>query len=94
MKAGYIDEAKKHEVKARDAAPWVEDYRFYDTAEEQAAREKALADRRAEEEKARAEAFANVPAPRQTAKVELNFSKGKRSMPARERLETDEEVIY
>jgi hypothetical protein len=34
----------------------------------------------------------NVPPPRAPAKVELNFSKAKRSMPARERIETDEEV--
>lgn len=34
----------------------------------------------------------NIPAPRVPAKVELNFSKSKRSMPARERIETDEEV--
>ena len=51
-----------------------------------------MAARRAEEEAARAEAMAGVPAPRVPAKIELNFSKGKRSMPARERLETDEEV--
>jgi hypothetical protein len=29
--AGYIDEAKKHEMLARDAAPWVEDRCEYET---------------------------------------------------------------
>ena len=94
FKAGFIEEAKKHESTAREAAPWVEDRRNYDTPEEAQQREaeEAAAKREAEEERARAEANSGIPAPRPTAKVELNFSKGKRSMPARERLETDEEV--
>jgi len=93
-KAGFLADAKAHEQKARDAAPWMdEDRREYETSEEREAREAREADAKvAEEAKRAAEQLANVPEPRPSAKVELNFSKGKRSMPARERLETDEEV--
>jgi len=90
FKAGYLAEARKAEEEARKAAPWVEERREYETPEENAARkareEEEEAARRAKDE------ACGIPAPRGAGRVELNFSKGRKSMPARERIETDEEV--
>jgi hypothetical protein len=61
-------------------------------AEERQRREAAQAHEAAQRKAPDASTALNVPPPRAPAKVELNFSKSKRSMPARERIETDEEV--
>jgi len=88
-KVGLVQEAKKHEQQARDAAPWLDEaMRHYDTAEEATARKQK------EEEELAARPVPNVdlPAPRSAGKVELNFTHHRRNLPARERIETDEEV--
>lgn len=88
-KVGLVAEAKKHEHQARDAAPWLdEQYRHYDTTEEAAERKK----KEEEEQAARPAPNENLPAPRSAGKVELNFTHHRRNLPARERIETDEEV--
>jgi tetratricopeptide (TPR) repeat protein len=89
FKVGLIAEAKKHELQAREAAPWLDmDVRHYDTPEEAAERKR----REEEERAARPEPKADLPAPRTAGKVELNFTHHRRNLPARERIETDEEV--
>jgi len=62
--------------------------RNYETQEEAAARKQ----KEEEEERERADKTGALPPPRAPTKVELNFTKGRRSLPARERIETDEEV--
>ena len=89
FKVGLVKEAKKHEMQARDAAPWLDmDKRNYDTPEEAAERKK----KEEEERAARPAADETLPAPRTAGKVELNFTMHRRNLPARERIETDEEV--
>jgi tetratricopeptide (TPR) repeat protein len=88
-KVGMVQEAKKHEMQARDAAPWLDmDKRNYDTPEEAAERKR----KEEEERAARPADDENLPAPRTAGKVELNFTMHRRNLPARERIETDEEV--
>ena len=88
-KVGLVAEAKKHELQAREAAPWLDsDVRHYDTPEEAAERKT----REEEERASRPEPSADLPAPRSAGKVELNFTMHRRNLPARERIETDEEV--
>jgi len=88
-KVGMVQEAKKHEMQARDAAPWLDMHkRNYDTPEEAAERKM----KEEEERAARPADDENLPAPRTAGKVELNFTMHRRNLPARERIETDEEV--
>ena len=88
-KVGLVAEAKKHEEQARAAAPWLDEmFRHYDTPEEAAARKQ----KEAEEAAARPAPDPELPAPRSAGRVELNFTHHRRNLPARERIETDEEV--
>jgi hypothetical protein len=71
FKVGLVSEAKLHEMRARDAAPWLDEARRnYDTPQEAEARRK----REEEEEAARPKPREDLPAPRAGGSVQVTHT--------------------